>query len=195
MDNYITAETIKRLRTEKGLTQAQLAQTLDVSDKAVSKWETGRGLPDISLIEPLSKALGVSVIELISGECAVNRNRSGNMLRSKFYVCPVCGNVLHSLGESTATCCGVKLPPLEAEDACGAHSISCSTDGYELYVTIDHPMTKQHYISFVAYVTDERTEMVKLYPEQSAAARFTKRSSGRVYAYCNKDGLFSVKVK
>ena len=67
MDNYITGATIKRLREAKGITQTQLAEQIGVSSKAVSKWETGRGIPDISLIEPLSKALGVSIIELMSG--------------------------------------------------------------------------------------------------------------------------------
>ena len=96
MDNYITGATIKRLREAKGITQNQLADTIGVSSKAVSKWETAKGLPDISLIEPLSKALGVSVMELISGDTVINKNISSNILRSKFYVCPVCGNVIRS---------------------------------------------------------------------------------------------------
>ena len=63
MDHYVTGGAIKALREKKGLTQAQLGEILTVSDKAVSKWETGRGLPDISLLEPLALALGVSVPE------------------------------------------------------------------------------------------------------------------------------------
>ncbi|MBR6780572.1 MAG: helix-turn-helix transcriptional regulator, partial [Clostridia bacterium] len=93
MDTYITGATVKKLREAKGLTQSQLAEQIGVSSKAVSKWETAKGLPDISLIEPLSEALGVSVMELMSGETVTNRNTSANILFSKFYVCPVCGNI------------------------------------------------------------------------------------------------------
>ena len=74
MNTYITGATIKKLREMKGLTQQQLAEEIGVSSKAISKWETAKGLPDISLIEPLSKALGVSVMELMSGETVINKN-------------------------------------------------------------------------------------------------------------------------
>lgn len=110
-NQYVTGAMIKRLREEKKLTQAALAEGINVTDKAVSKWETGRGYPDISLVEPLAAALGVSVIELLSGESVVNTNRSSNMLRIRFYVCPVCGNVIHSTGEAVVSCCGIILPP------------------------------------------------------------------------------------
>lgn len=82
MDAYVTGETIKRLRETKGMTQAELARKLDVGDKAVSKWETGKGLPDISLLEPLAAALGVSILELVSGAPVLNQNKSPNMLRA-----------------------------------------------------------------------------------------------------------------
>ena len=121
MNTYITGSTIKSLREAKNLTQSQLAQQIGVSDKAVSKWETGKGLPDLSLLEPLGAALGVSVLELLSGEPVVNRNTSGNMLRTKFYVCPICGNILHATGNALISCCGITLPPLEAEDMDDAH--------------------------------------------------------------------------
>ena len=78
------------------LTQLELANIIGVSDKTISKWETGKGLPDISLIEPLSKALKVSIIELMSGECITNHNRVSNMLKSKFSVCPICGKTFMS---------------------------------------------------------------------------------------------------
>ena len=94
MNTYITSTTIKNLREKKGLTQAQLADFLGVSSKAVSKWETAKGLPDITLIEPLAKALSVSVMELISGDTVVNKNISSNILRSKFYACPICNNIM-----------------------------------------------------------------------------------------------------
>ena len=87
MDNYVTGEAIKRLRAARRMTQEQLAQALGVTGKAVSKWETARGLPDITLLEPLARALGLSVPELLSGEQVVNANRAANILRSALYVC------------------------------------------------------------------------------------------------------------
>lgn len=68
MDHQKIGCFIAALRREKGWTQRELATRLGVTDKAVSRWETGKGLPDISLLRPLSEALGVSVNELLSGE-------------------------------------------------------------------------------------------------------------------------------
>ena len=116
MDTYITGQTIKNLRERKGITQAQLADMLGVSSKTVSKWETAKGLPDITLIEPLANALSVSVMELMTGKTVVNKNISSNILRSKFYVCPLCGNIIRTTGDAVISCCGITLPPLEAED-------------------------------------------------------------------------------
>ena len=115
MDRYVTGAVIRRLREKKKLTQEELASKVYVSSKAVSKWETGQGFPDISLLEPLAKALDISVIELLSGEDIRNLNRSSNMAKGKFYVCPVCGNVIRSTGEAVVSCCGITLPPLDPD--------------------------------------------------------------------------------
>jgi DNA-binding XRE family transcriptional regulator/desulfoferrodoxin (superoxide reductase-like protein) len=194
MNTYITAATIKSLREAKGLTQSQLAEQIGVSDKAVSKWETGKGLPDLSLLEPLGQALGVSVLELLSGQPVVNKNTSGNMLRTKFYVCPVCGNILHATGSTLISCCGITLPPLEAEDADDAHRPVIEPVEDEHFVTVPHPMTKQHYISFLAYLTSDRLQLVKLYPEGNAETRLRLRGRGILYLYCNHHGLMKVRV-
>ena len=85
MDHYVTGGVIRALREKKKLTQSVLADRIGVSDKAVSKWETGRGLPDITLLEPLAAALGVSVIELLRGAPVVNRNVSANMRRGALF--------------------------------------------------------------------------------------------------------------
>ena len=66
MNPYVTAAAIKTLREQKGMTQAELAEMIGVTDKAVSKWETAKGLPDISLLEPLAAALGASLPELVT---------------------------------------------------------------------------------------------------------------------------------
>jgi desulfoferrodoxin len=194
MTSYVTGNTIKTLREKKGYTQKQLAEILAVSDKTVSKWETQRGLPDITLIEPISKALGVSVSELLTGECMFNRNKSANMLKECFYVCPVCGNVIHSTGEGAFSCCGISLPALEAENADEEHRISVEKIENDYFVTMNHPMDKEHYISFFAYVTSGKLSIAKLYPEQNPECRFHIVGHGIIYAYCNRHGLYKLKV-
>ena len=194
MDNYITGAAIRALREKRRMTQAQLAEALCVSDKAVSKWERGRGLPDITLIEPLAAALGVSVPELLSGRAIVNGNRASNLLRSQIYVCPLCGNVIRAKGEALISCCGVTLPALEAEAPDEAHAARVEPSEGEYYVRVDHDMTKEHYISFLAYVTGDRFELKALYPEGNAEARFFRRGGGFLYWYCNRHGLFRQKL-
>lgn len=194
MNHYITSSVIKSLRERQNITQSQLAAKLCVSDKTVSKWETGRGLPDISLIEPLASALRVSVPELLSGELMSNQNRSANIRRSNLYVCPICGNVFHSTGNALISCCGITLPPLEPETPDDEHQLDCEIVEDEFFVSAKHAMTKTHYISFIAYCTDNRFEIVKLYPEGNLEARFFRRGHGILLWYCNHHGLFSKRV-
>lgn len=194
MNAYVTGAAIKNLREQRKLTQAELGERIGVSCKTISKWETAKGLPDVTLLQPLAQALGISVIELMNGEQIVNRNVSANVLRTKFYICPVCGNVVHSTGSSVISCCGIILPPLEAEEADEAHSVAVERVEDERFVTVRHPMTKQHYISFLAYVTSGRIQLVKLYPEGNAETRFQPRGFGMLYWYCNHHGLFKQKL-
>ena len=194
MDRYVTGAVIRILRERNHLTQDDLASKIHVSGKAVSKWETGQGFPDVSLLEPLAEALHISVIELLSGADVRNRNRAANMLRSRFYVCPVCGNVIQAAGETVVSCCGITLPPLEPEDPDDAHAIRAEIVEDEYYVTVDHPMTKDHYISFLAALSDQQIQFVKLYPEGPAEARFKMSRVKILYAYCNRHGAFRVKA-
>ena len=193
MNTYVTSGTIKHLREQRKLTQAELAEKLGVSSKTVSKWETAKGLPDISLLQPLAQALGISVIELMNGEHIINKNTSANMLRTKFYVCPVCGNIIHSTGDSLVSCCGITLPALEAEAPDEDHDITIEKVEDEKFLTIPHPMTKQHFISFLAFVTSDRVQLVKFYPEGNAETRLQLRGFGMLYWYCNHHGLFKKK--
>ena len=144
MDRYVTGAVIRKLRENKRMTQEELAEKIYVSSKAVSKWETGQGFPDVSLLEPLAQALDISVIELLSGEDISNMNRSSKMTRGKFYVCPVCGNVIHSMGEAVIHCHGIQLLPAEAEPADEGHRIFVERVEDEYFVRIDHEMTKTH---------------------------------------------------
>ena len=188
MDQYITGAVIKDLRKKNNMTQQKLAEVLNVSDKSISKWETGRGYPDITLLEPLAGAFKVSVTELLSGNTVTNMNISANMLRSKFYVCPICGNVIHSMGEAVISCHGIQLLPEEAEEAGDSISVERVEDDH--YITVDHPMTKSDYISFIAVVSYDSVEIKKLYPEGPAEARFMITRQKKVYFYSNRDGLF-----
>lgn len=194
MNQYVTGAVIKSLREKSQMTQLQLADKLGVSDKTISKWETAKGYPDITLLEPIADAFSVSVTELISGMPVLNENVSANMLRSKFYICPVCGNVIHCMGEAVICCHGINLSPAQAEETDENHMILIEKVEDEYFVSLNHAMTKQHYISFIAAASSDRMQMVKLYPEGNAEARFKINGVRRVYFYDNRDGLFYIDV-
>lgn len=190
MNQYVTGTVIKDLREKKNMTQVELAERLCVSDKTISKWERGKGYPDISLLEPISRVFGISVTELISGNAVHNANVSANMLRSKIYVCPICGNVIHSMGEAVVQCHGMLLMPCQAEETDENHMIFIESIEDEYYVRIEHDMTKEHYISFVAALSADKLQIIKLYPEGNAEARFKINGVKKLLFYCNRDGLF-----
>lgn len=194
MDRYITGDTIKRIREARRMTQEELAGMIHVSAKAVSRWETGRGYPDISLLESLAGALGISVIELMSGEDVINTNGAANMAKGSLYVCPVCGNVIRSVGEALVSCCGITLPPLEAESCDDEHGILLERIEGEYFVRLTHPMTKEHFISFLCAVSDRGSQFVKLYPEEDASCFFRMEGVCDIYAFCNRHGLFRLKL-
>lgn len=194
MNTYVTGNTIRKLRESKHLTQSELGERIGVSDKAVSKWETGKGLPDLTLIQPLAQALDVSVIELMNGEQIINRNRSCNVMRSRLYVCPICGNVIHCTGDAVVSCCGITLPPLDAEEPDAEHTLLIQRVEDAHFLTISHPMTKTHYISFMAFASSDRFQLVKLYPEGNAEARMQLHGHGILYFYCNRHGLMKKRL-
>lgn len=188
--SYVTGKTIKELREKRRLTQKELAEKINVSDKTVSKWETGKGLPDVSVLEELAKALGTSITELLTGDLRENENQSGNMKKMHFFVCPICGNLITSVGQGAFSCCGITLLDAEPEKCDETHMICIEEVDQEYHVTIDHPMDKKHYISFLAYITSGSYEVAKLYPEQDISVRFRKKGHGMLYAYCNRHGMF-----
>ena len=194
MNQYVTGAVIKELREKNKMTQLKLADKLGVSDKTVSKWETGKGYPDITLLEPIAEAFSVSVTELISGNAVYNSNVSANVLKSKFYICPICGNVIHSMGEAVIHCHGVPLTAETAEKSDESHKIFIDKIEDEYFVRIDHAMTKKHYISFVAAQSCDKTQIVKLYPEGNAEAIFKIGGVEKIIFYCNRDGLFYINL-
>ena len=184
---------IFQLRKEKNLTQKQLGEKLGLSDKTISKWERGLGCPDISLLRDISKIFNVNIEKILLGDLQENDINGGNMKRIKFYVCPNCGNVINSTGDGDFSCCGRKLEALVPKVMNENHSINIEEVENDYYVEINHEMTKDHFISFVAYVTYDRVLLIKLYPEQSPTVRFNrlcgKFERGKFYMYCNQHGL------
>ena len=190
MDQIKIGRFIADERKRKGYTQKQLSEKLEISDKTISKWETEKGLPDISIVEELAKALHVSLTELFTGDLKTNENVSGNIKRIQFYVCPICGNIITAVGEGNFSCCGITLLKQEAETAEEEHSLFVETVDNEFSIVMKHSMSKGHYVSFIAYVTSGSVEIVKLYPEQDISIRFRKKGHGFLYGYCNRHGLF-----
>ncbi|MBR6243128.1 MAG: helix-turn-helix domain-containing protein [Ruminococcus sp.] len=189
MDQIKTGELIKRLRTDMGLTQKQLAERISVSDKAVSKWETGSGCPDISLLSALAEVFGTDIQVLLSGEIDKNESEVGNMKKLKFYVCKDCGNIITATSEAAVTCCGNRLSALEPQKAEESEMLKVEDIGGELYISSDHEMTKEHFISFAAYQSDNSFMMFKQYPEWNVQFTLPLYRSGRLVWYCTKCGL------
>jgi desulfoferrodoxin (superoxide reductase-like protein) len=115
-------------------------------------------------------------------------------MRSKFYICPICGNVIHTMGDTVISCCGITLPPLEAETPDEQHPVTIEKVEDEHFITVHHDMTKAHFISFVAYVTADRIQLVKFYPEGNAETRLNLRGRGVLYFFCNRHGLMKMKI-
>lgn len=189
MDCSKVGRLILNLRKEKEMTQKDLADVMNISDRTISKWERGIGCPDVSLLHELSDILGVNIEKILAGDLEPNDSDGGNVKRIKFYVCPTCGNVLSGTGSAEISCCGRKLNPLVAQKESASHEITVSKVEDDLYITLQHEMTKAHFISFLAYVSSDRMLFIKLYPEQPAEVRFPKMYGGDIYFYCNQHGL------
>ena len=92
------------------------------------------------------------------------------------------------------SCCGITLPPLEAEAMDEEHTTIFEKVEDETFITVCHPMTKDHFISFLAFVTTDRVQFVKFYPEGNAETRMQLRGRGDLYIYCNKHGLMKKRI-
>ena len=195
MDCDKVGKLILRLRKEKNMTQKDLADKLNLSDRTISKWERGLGCPDVSLLNELSQILGVNIEKILVGELTPNDKAGGNMNKTKFFVCPSCGNVLFSTGEADISCCGRKLAALEIVKAENTHHAMVVEEiENDYFITIDHEMTKTHSISFVAFIGYDRVLIVKLYPEQNAEVRFPIMPGVKLLTFCNRHGLWERKV-
>lgn len=190
MDQAKTGRLIRILRTQQGLTQKALAGAVGVGDKAVSKWERGLGCPDVSLLPDLARVLGVGLEALLSGRLDANDPERGNMKKLKFYVCPVCGNLLTAASEAGVSCCGRTLPPLEPQKAEGENRLSVEKVDDSWFLSSPHPMTKEHYISFAALLTGDSLFLRRLYPEWDFQTRLPCLGHGVLLWYCTRHGLF-----
>lgn len=194
MDSAKVGHLIQSLRKEKGMTQRDLALLMKVSEQAISKWERGIGCPDISLLSSLSEILGVNIEKILSGELRPNNQDNGSMRRLKWFSCKRCGNVITSTGGINLSCCGRILEPLQSKPMNEDHHITVEEVEDDYYVTLKHEMSRDHYISFLAYVSIDRVLIIKLYPEQDAETRFPKMYGGTLYYHCNQHGLFQYEV-
>lgn len=190
MDNVKIGNLICRLRKENHMTQLQLAERMHISDKAVSKWERGNGCPDVSLLPELSRIFGVDLEKLLSGELNANDILGGNMKKMKFYICPDCGNVITAMTDTTISCCGKKLQAIEPKKAEGEEKLSVEVIENDYYISSEHEMVRDHYISFVALLTSDTMMLRKQYPEWGLQVRIPVFAHGRLLWYCSKHGLF-----
>lgn len=190
MDCAKVGRLIMQFRKEKGMTQQQVADLLGISNKTVSKWECGLGCPDVSLWDDLSTVLGADILKLLQGELAPNSPDAGKMEKILFYVCPNCGNILVSTGTASISCCGRKLKPLVPVLCSEKHNPTIQEIDLEYYVTLDHDMSKEHYIAFAACVYHDWICLNRLYPEQNPEFRMPMiRRGGYLYLYCTNHGL------
>lgn len=190
MENKQVGSLIKRLRIEKGMTQRQVAETLKVTEQAVSKWERGLGLPDISSLNELCKCLGVNTRDLLNGRLEENKTGEGKLKNLKFYVCPLCLNILFSSAEADISCCSRSLTRLSPKKAGVAEEMTVEKVESEWYITGNHPMAKDNYILFSAYVTDGGVSIFSHYPEWNYELRLPRAFKARLFWYSEKGGLF-----
>ena len=189
MDCSKVGKLILTLRKEKNMTQKDIALAMNISDKTISKWERGLGCPDISLLKGLSDILGVNIEKILLGDLDPSKIDGGNMKRVKFYICSNCNNVITATGNAEVSCCGRKLEALVLNKEDENHKLKIEEIENDYYITIDHDMTKSHYISFLAYVQFDRVLVVKMYPEQDPQVRIPQMRKGKLYFYCTEHGL------
>ncbi|MCA0172902.1 helix-turn-helix domain-containing protein [Bacillus sp. RAR_GA_16] len=190
MNNEKIGDLIYRLRKEKRLTQKQLADQMNISDRTVSKWERGYGSPDISLLPSLSDLLGVNIESILNGDLAANEFVGGNMKKSKYFVCELCQNIVLATGNVSISCCGRKLDQLEAKKATTENQLTITDIDNQWYISSEHPMSKNHYISFIAFATGDQVRIMKQYPEWNLQTRLPKSKHGKLLWYDTKFGLY-----
>ena len=190
-----TGSLIRSLRIKKGLTQKELAHMICVTDKAVCKWEKGRGCPNITLISQLSKVLEVDIQSILQGYLDKNKKIGENMNHLKFYKCPTCGNLVTSIKSVELSCCGNKLSPVSAQTRREPEyqPVIQEFDG-QYSIKFNHPMTKSDYISQVIVVRYDQIMTVNLFAESEAIITIPQVRGIRLFVITNKSELIAVTV-
>ena len=192
MDCRKVGELIQKLRKERGWTQKYLADKMNISDRTVSKWERGLGLPDVGLLKNLSDIFGIDLGKMLDGDLNERETDGGNMKKVKFYFCPVCGNLVTAASGADVICCGRKLEPMIENETDEKHLAEVKIIDWEYYISFGHKMEKEHYINYVLCTGYDRALVVRLYPEQGGEVRIPRISGAKIYLVCSRDGLFRI---
>lgn len=187
MDNKKIGQLIYILRKEKNMTQKQLADALYLSDRTISKWERGIGCPDITLLPHLAALLEIPIENLLTGELQKEDIVGGNMKNSSYYVC--CSNIGLATGNFVVSCCGRKLDPLVATKATDEQKLKVEEIDMQYSISAEHPMTKEHYVSFIALATGDQIQIFKQYPEWALQVNIPKKKRGKLLWFDTRDGL------
>jgi len=192
-----TGKLIYDIRTKKGLTQQQLADRINVSNKAICKWETGRGCPDITLLPELSKALEVDIQSILVGELPTRRYIGGDLKNLTFFRCADCGNLISITSPAEISCCGNKLKGInlrkEGKSLPDLNATVLETDN-QFYLTFDHPMEKGNFIAAIFAIYYDRIITIPLYPEQEPAVTISQIGGCKMYALDDKGQMFSIRI-
>ncbi|MBI9100041.1 MAG: helix-turn-helix transcriptional regulator [Spirochaetaceae bacterium] len=180
---------IRQLRLEKDMTQKDLAKILNITDQAVSKWERGWGLPDISLLPRLSESLGVNLNDMLLGSLDENEKEGGKMKEIHFYICPTCENLIFMTGEANISCCGRTVQETRAKEAKEEEKMTVEEVEFDWYITTNHPMKKDNYISFSAFLINGKLELFSHYPQWNYELRIPRSGKGKLFWYSLKEGL------
>lgn len=189
MDYEKTGKLIQRMRKDQGMTQKQLADRMNLSDKTISKWERGCGLPEVSLLLELSDILQIDVEKLLNGNVTTNCLEGGDMKKAKYYVCGTCGSITVSTGNAEILCCSRKLKALIPQKATEEQRLSVEEIENDWFITSDHSMEKDNYITFVAFATGDKIQLIKQYPEWDFSLRIQKRGHGMLLWFAANEGL------
>lgn len=189
MDNEKIGQLIYTLRKEKDMTQKQLAEALYLSDRTISKWERGIGCPDIKLLPHLAILLDIPIENLLTGEIKKVDIVGGNMKNSSYYVCPSCLNIGIATGNFVVSCCGRKLDSLVATKANDEQKLKIEEIDMQYSISAEHPMTKDHYVSFIALATGDQIQLYKQFPEWALQANIPKKKHAKLLWFDTQDGL------
>lgn len=157
--------------------------------------QEGQGLPDVSLLGRLSELFSVDIEKILSGDLERNSTDGGNMKRTKFYVCPLCGNITTTAGEAQVSCCGRKVSPLTPKPCDDEHKVNVEIIENDYYITFSHEMLKEHYLNFIAFVGYDRMLFIRLYPEQNGEVCMPRLRGGKLYIGCSNHGLWVQTIK